>query len=69
MTYTGFYEWKTRVAGKPIVGIVRPEDVAKFAAWDNSYLWDEFPQNIDVLTIHGLQDDVVPPLVARVLSD
>ncbi|KZT39512.1 hypothetical protein SISSUDRAFT_1045541 [Sistotremastrum suecicum HHB10207 ss-3] len=68
----GFYEWKTRVAGKPVVGIIRPEDVSKFGAWDNSYLWTEFPQHIDVLTIHGFRDDVVPPydaiIYARVYS-
>lgn len=32
--------------------------VMSFADWDNSYLQSTFPQDIDVLTIHGDADDV-----------
>jgi len=50
-----------------------PEDLKAFTSWDTSFVWDQFPSNIDVLTVHGLSDQVVPPydavIYAGALSD
>ena len=59
----GFYEWKVTVARKPIVAIIRPEDLEDFAAFDTSLVWDKFPDATHVLTIHGMKDATVPPWV------
>lgn len=57
----GFYEWKVRVAGQEKIGKIFEGDVERFASWDVSYLWDQFPQQIHVLTLQGLADEIVPP--------
>lgn len=31
--------------------------------WDTSLVWDRFPTDVHVLTIHGLNDATVPPYV------
>ncbi|KIJ54913.1 hypothetical protein M422DRAFT_24793 [Sphaerobolus stellatus SS14] len=68
----GFYEWKVIVARKEKIGKIFAGDVERFASWDTSYVWDQFPQDTHALTVHGLADDVVPPydaiLYARALS-
>ncbi|KZP26648.1 ectomycorrhiza-regulated esterase [Athelia psychrophila] len=56
----GFYTWRTTVARKSVVGRIYPEGLADFAAWDTSFLWTEYPSQVDVLTVHGVRDDVVP---------
>lgn len=56
----GYYEWKLIVAQKPIVQRVYPQDLKEISSWNTTIIWDEFPHTIDVLTIHGLADDVVP---------
>jgi len=69
----GYYEWKAVVARKPVVGRVYPDQLADFAAWDTSFIWTEYPAQVDVLSVHGTQDQVVPVydsvLHARALSD
>lgn len=55
----GYYEWKVRVARKPVVGRIFPGDVENFASWDTSFMWD-FPSNVEVLSIHGINDTTVP---------
>jgi len=57
----GYADWNVRVAGKPVTGRIYPKDVEKFTTWDTSFVRDLFPSKIDVLTIHGLADNVVPP--------
>ena len=57
----GYGAWKVKVAGKHIIGKVTPEGIDAFASWDNSYIEDAFPKAVDVLTIHGLADEIVPP--------
>ncbi|KAI0917028.1 hypothetical protein AcW1_007670 [Taiwanofungus camphoratus] len=57
----GYYETKAIVARKPFVGRVTVEDHHEFASIDTSIVWDQFPATIDVLTLHGLKDIVVPP--------
>jgi hypothetical protein len=57
----GFHEWKVTVARQPVVGIIRPEDMAEFAQWDTSIIQRSFPAQTHVLTIHGLSDAMVPP--------
>ncbi|KAJ7465127.1 Alpha/Beta hydrolase protein [Mycena latifolia] len=58
----GYYDWTTTVARKPVI----------FVNWDTSFVWDQFPAKIHVLTIHGLSDNTVPPydalIYARALS-
>lgn len=45
------------------MGKIHAEGLADFAAWDTSFLWDEFPRQVDVLSLHGTVDDVVPMYV------
>lgn len=40
---------------------VTVQDHDQFASGDSSIVWEKFPQSIDVLTMHGLKDTVVPP--------
>ena len=51
------------MAGKEKVGKIYAGDVERFASWDTSFVWDQFPPSPHVLTIHGLADDTVPPWV------
>jgi hypothetical protein len=51
------------VARKVVHAKVTPADLAAFTAWDTSFVRDQFPQHTDVLTVHGLQDNTVPPYV------
>ncbi len=44
------------VAGKVLLIKVYPEDIDNLAKFDMSLVWDRFPQQTDVLTIHGLLD-------------
>ncbi|TFY69559.1 hypothetical protein EVJ58_g350 [Rhodofomes roseus] len=57
----GYYEVKAVVARQPVSMRVTAEDHHKFASVDPSIVWDRFPATVDVLTIHGLKDAVVPP--------
>ncbi|KAF7971281.1 hypothetical protein HWV62_21528 [Athelia sp. TMB] len=69
----GYYEWKATVARKPVIGRIYPEGVRDFAAWDTSFIWNEYPAQVDVLSVHGTLDQVVPVydsiLHARALSN
>ena len=57
----GYYEWHVTVARKPIVARIYPHDVEKFCSWNTSIIWEQFPSETDVLTLHGLADTIVPP--------
>ncbi|KAG6879335.1 hypothetical protein C0992_003469 [Termitomyces sp. T32_za158] len=59
----GYYDWKVTVAKKRVTVKIFPEDLENTTKWDTSIVWDQFPQNIDVLTLHGLADSTVPPCV------
>jgi hypothetical protein len=56
----GYYDIHATVARKKIVGRVYLEDLHDFMAWDTSIVWDQFPPHVDVLTLHGVQDQTVP---------
>ncbi|KAI6117871.1 Alpha/Beta hydrolase protein [Pisolithus croceorrhizus] len=56
----GYYEWKVSVARKQVLQRVYPKDLEEFASWDTGIVWDNFPPTINVLTVHGLADGVVP---------
>jgi len=56
----GYYEWRVTVARKEVVGRITLQGMHDFAAIDTSIIWDGFPRQTDVLTIHGLSDKVVP---------
>ncbi|KXN82822.1 hypothetical protein AN958_02096 [Leucoagaricus sp. SymC.cos] len=64
----GHYEWHVTVARKPIVAKIYPHDVENFCAWDTSLVWDQFPIETDVLTLHGLADKTVPPYDALIYA-
>ncbi|KZT73816.1 alpha/beta-hydrolase [Daedalea quercina L-15889] len=57
----GYYEVKAIVARQPVGMRVTVQDHHEFASIDTSVLWDRFPATVDVLTMHGLKDAVVPP--------
>ncbi|KIO19080.1 hypothetical protein M407DRAFT_246290 [Tulasnella calospora MUT 4182] len=69
----GVFHWKVRVAGKQVVREVTPEHIRDFEEVDTSSVWTKFPANTDVLTVHGLDDQVVPPfdgmIYARAFSN
>ena len=51
------------VARKTVKFVITGKDLDDFEAWDTSIVWTKFPQHMDVLTVHGLQDKTVPPWV------
>ena len=57
---------------RTITQLVRPrlyqKDYDQFAAVDTPVVWTQFPAHIDVLTLHGLKDTVVPPYDAFIYS-
>ncbi|KIM24729.1 hypothetical protein M408DRAFT_331689 [Serendipita vermifera MAFF 305830] len=57
----GYGEWHVRVAGKPVIGKIYPKDVESFASWDISYIASSFPDPVNVLTVQGMADAIVPP--------
>ncbi|KAF9453161.1 alpha/beta-hydrolase [Macrolepiota fuliginosa MF-IS2] len=68
----GYFEWHITVARQAVVARIHPHDVEQFCAWDTSIVWEQFPKETDVLTLHGLADKTVPPydavIYARALS-
>nr|VWP01728.1 CBFD_NFYB_HMF domain-containing protein [Ganoderma boninense] len=64
----GFAEYRATVARKPFVAQVRKEDYEAFASIDTSIAWTQFPAHIDVLSLHGLRDTVVPPYDAFIYA-
>jgi len=69
----GYYEWHVAVARKPTIGRIYLKDLQDFMSWDTSIVWNEFPAHVDVLSIHGIQDQTVPVydalIYARALAD
>ncbi|KAK1227354.1 hypothetical protein PQX77_009676 [Marasmius sp. AFHP31] len=67
------YTWTPTVARQKRTYTITPEEVHRFASWNTSRVWDDFPRETDVLTIHGLRDTVVSPydaiLYARALGE
>lgn len=57
----GYYDWATTVARKPRTARIYPEDLDMFVKWDTSFVWDQFPSAVNVLTLQGLADQTVPP--------
>lgn len=64
----GYYEWTVTVARKPILARVTPGELKQFTTWDTSFVWNDFPQHTDVLSVHGLQDRTVPPYDAVIYT-
>ncbi|KAL7280014.1 hypothetical protein ACG7TL_006427 [Trametes sanguinea] len=64
----GFVIRKAVVARKPIERKVYRQDYDEFASVNVSVVWDQFPAHIDVLTLHGLKDAVVPPYDAYIYA-
>ncbi|KAJ7676046.1 Alpha/Beta hydrolase protein [Mycena polygramma] len=60
----GYYDWNATVARKAVTTRIYPADLERFVSWDTSLVWDKFPAHIHVLTMHGLSDNIVPPLDA-----
>ncbi|KAI0372117.1 alpha/beta-hydrolase [Pilatotrama ljubarskyi] len=68
MERQGYVVTTATVARKPYVGKVYQKDYDEFARVDTSVAWDQFPAHIDVLTLHGLKDDIVPPYDAFIYA-
>ncbi|KAH9933107.1 ectomycorrhiza-regulated esterase [Epithele typhae] len=64
----GYIERRAMVARKPFVARIYQTDFDKFAAIDTSVVWTQFPPHIDVLSLHGLKDAVVPSYDAFIYS-
>lgn len=56
----GYFEWKVTVARKQVIAKINPQSVEDFCSWDTSFVWEQFPKETDVLTIHGTADKIVP---------
>ncbi|THH17825.1 hypothetical protein EUX98_g9054 [Antrodiella citrinella] len=64
----GFYISKAVVARKPIEIKVTEADYREFSSFDSSLVWEHFPNQTHVLTMHGLQDRTVPPFDASIYA-
>ncbi|KAI0632087.1 alpha/beta-hydrolase [Trametes polyzona] len=64
----GYVLRKAIVARKPFVGRITRADYDEFANVDTSVAWEQFPSHVDVLTLHGLKDAVVPPYDAYIYA-
>lgn len=56
----GYSDWHVKIAGRQIVRRVTIEGSRAFASWDNSYIARSFPREMNVLSVHGEQDEIVP---------
>ncbi|KAJ3549163.1 hypothetical protein NM688_g5213 [Phlebia brevispora] len=65
----GFFIRKESVARQPWEGRITKEDMEEFATFDSSLVWNFFPDNAHVLTLHGLADQTVPPYDAMIYAD
>ncbi|KAH8104526.1 Alpha/Beta hydrolase protein [Cristinia sonorae] len=64
----GYYIVKAVVARKHFENKVTEADLEQFATFDSSLVWDSFPSGTHALSIHGLQDHVVPPFDASIYA-
>ncbi|TRM56950.1 Alpha/Beta hydrolase protein [Schizophyllum amplum] len=60
--------WTPVVARRQLALRVTAADLAAFAAFDTSLVWDHFPAHVAVLTVHGLADLTVPPYDAVIYA-
>ena len=60
----GSFTWNVTVARKPLVASITARDLDEFVKFDTSVVWDQFPSHTDVLTLHGMSDQTVPPYVS-----
>jgi len=56
----GYYDWNVTVARKPVTARIYAKDLQDFMSWDTSIVWHQFPPHVDVLSLHGIQDQTVP---------
>ena len=64
----GYISRRATVARKPFLSRLTQADYDAFASVDTSRAWTRFPAHVDVLTLHGLRDAVVPPYDAFVYA-
>ncbi|KAG2065747.1 ectomycorrhiza-regulated esterase [Suillus decipiens] len=64
----GYYERTVTVARQAVVERIYPHDLEEFSQWNTAIVWDKFPDQIDVLTMHGLVDKTVPAYDAVIYS-
>lgn len=57
----GYHDATVPVARQPVTFRIHADDFKNFAEWDTSFVWSQFPSAADVLSIHGLADNIVPP--------
>jgi len=65
----GYYERHAVVARRKVVTRIYPEDFYGFTSWKNDFIWTECPSQTHILTIHGIQDQVVPVYDAIIWAD
>ncbi|KAG1821317.1 ectomycorrhiza-regulated esterase [Suillus variegatus] len=66
--FKGPYERTVTVARQTVVERIYPEELEEFSKWNTAIVWDKFPAQIDVLTMHGLLDKTVPSYDAIIYS-
>ncbi|KAI8096809.1 protein-tyrosine phosphatase-like protein [Halteromyces radiatus] len=55
----GYFNWEVKQRDRIVQIQVTKEDVDKFCSWDNSYV-KNMPLSTCVLTVHGINDNIVP---------
>ncbi|KAG1851575.1 ectomycorrhiza-regulated esterase [Suillus subalutaceus] len=64
----GYYERTVTVARQTIVERIYPHNIEEISEWNTAIVWDKFPDQIHVLTMHGLVDKAVPAYDAVIYS-
>ncbi|KAG1821821.1 ectomycorrhiza-regulated esterase [Suillus subaureus] len=64
----GYYERTVTVARQAIVERIYPHDLEEISQWNTAIVWDKFPNQIHVLTLHGLVDKAIPAYDAVIYS-
>lgn len=64
----GYHDATVPVARQPVPFRILADDFKHFTEWDTSFVWSNFPSATDVLSIHGLADNTVPPADALIYA-
>ncbi|KAI0078260.1 ectomycorrhiza-regulated esterase [Panus rudis PR-1116 ss-1] len=64
----GFYITRAVVARKELVIRTTTEELYEFMTFDPTPVWDQFPKETHVLTVHGMKDRIVPPYDATIYA-
>ncbi|KAI8874958.1 alpha/beta-hydrolase, partial [Backusella circina FSU 941] len=64
----GYFDWKVYQKNDVVLIKTTKEEVERYNQWDNSHVI-RMPKTTCVLTIHGLNDNVIPPYHAAIYAN